>query len=97
MTLPATYLQMLSTITKEAQLRLELTEQPMPVPKPDQILVRVEATPINPSDHGVMFGWTDMSAASSSGKGAQRVLSCPVQPSGMHLSLIHISEPTRPY
>ena len=92
MTLPATYLQMLSTITKEAQLRLELTEQPMPIPKPDQILVRVEATPINPSDHGVMFGWTDMSAASSSGQGAQRVLSCPVQPSGMHVMKARIGQ-----
>lgn len=92
MTLPATYLQMLSTVTQDGQLRMELKEQPMPTPKPDQIIVRVEATPINPSDHGVMFGWTDMSGASSDGSGAQTILSAPVSDHGMGVMKARIGQ-----
>lgn len=83
MTLPATYLQMTSTVTDAGELRMELVEKPMPTPKDDQVLIKVEATPINPSDHGVMFGWATMGQASSSGKGAETVLSAPVSPQGM--------------
>jgi len=64
MSLPASYLQMLSTITEDGELRMELTEKPMPTPTADQVIIKIEATPINPSDHGVMFGWTDMSGCS---------------------------------
>ncbi|MEP1231398.1 MAG: zinc-binding dehydrogenase [Litorimonas sp.] len=83
MSLPATYLQMLSTISKEGVLTMALKEQPMPTPKSDQIIVRVEAAPINPSDHGVMFGWASIDQATSSGQGSERVLNAPVMPQAM--------------
>lgn len=83
MSLPETYLQMLSTVTEGGELRMELKEQPMPMPKPDQVVVRVEATPINPSDQGVMFGWSSMGKAEGSGSGAGAVLTAPVPPVGM--------------
>lgn len=83
MSLPETYLQMLSTVTEGGELRMELKEQPMPTPKPDQVVVRVEATPINPSDQGVMFGWSSMGKAEGSGTGAGAVLTAPVPPVGM--------------
>ena len=83
MSLDSTYLQMFSTLTPEGELRLELREQPMPTPGENEVLIRVEATPINPSDHGVMFGWASMASASSSGSGADTVLSAPVSEQGM--------------
>ena len=83
MSLPETYLQMLSTVSEDGELRMELKEQPMPTPKPDQVVVRVEATPINPSDQGVMFGWSSMGQAAGSGAGAGAVLTAPVPPVGM--------------
>lgn len=83
MSLPQTYLQMLSTVTEGGELRMELKEQPMPTPKSDQVVVRVEATPINPSDQGVMFGWSSMGKAAASGSGASAVLTAPVPPVGM--------------
>lgn len=92
MSLPKTYLQMLSTVTEDAQLRLELVEKPMPTPKPGEIIIRVDATPINPSDHGVMFGWTDMSKASSKGEGVKTVLSAPVSPHGMAVMKARIGQ-----
>lgn len=83
MSLPSTYLQMLSTVSKDGTLTMDLHEKSMPVPQADQIVVRVEATPINPSDHGVMFGWSDMPNASSKGSGKDTVLSAPVSPQGL--------------
>ncbi|WP_262694831.1 zinc-binding dehydrogenase [Kordiimonas aquimaris] len=85
MSLPSTYLQMLSTISSDNELRMELVEHEMPTPKADQVVVRVEATPINPSDLGVMFGWATMSEAASSGSGTKTVLSAPVSEQGMRV------------
>lgn len=79
----STYLQMFSSLAPEGELRLELKEQPMPTPGENEVLIRIEATPINPSDHGVMFGWASMASATSTGSGANTVLSVPVSEQGM--------------
>ncbi len=92
MSLPATYFQMLSTVTSEGELRMDLSEKPMPTPKADQVVVRIEATPINPSDHGVMFGWASMAEASTSGSGKDTVLSAPVSPQGMGVMKARIGQ-----
>ena len=88
----STYLQMFSTLTAEGELRLELKEQPMPIPGENEVLIRIEATPINPSDHGVMFGWASMSSAISSGSGADTVLSAPVSEQGMAVMKARIGQ-----
>ena len=88
----STYLQMFSTLTAEGELRLELKEQPMPTPGENEVLIRIEATPINPSDHGVMFGWASMASASSSGSGAGTVLSAPVSEQGMAVMKARIGQ-----
>jgi len=85
MSTPSIYLQMISTVNESGELRLELVEKPVPVPDADQVLVRIEAAPINPSDQGVMFGWADISAAVSSGAGQHKVLSAPVSEQGMRV------------
>ena len=41
----------------------------VPEPKDDEVVVRVEATPINPSDLGLLFGPADMTTAKVSGTG----------------------------
>ena len=88
----STYLQMFSTLTAEGELRLELKEQPMPTPGENEVLIRIEATPINPSDHGVMFGWASMASAISSGSGADTVLSAPVSEQGMAVMKARIGQ-----
>ena len=45
-----------STISSSGELRLELTERDVPEPAGSQIVVAVEASPINPSDLGVLLG-----------------------------------------
>lgn len=93
MSLPSTYLQMLSTVSGDGELRMELAEKPMPTPKPNQVIVRIEATPINPSDQAVMFGWASMGEATTSGSGKDTVLTAPVSPPGMKVMKARIDQP----
>ena len=58
-----TGLQLRSLIRKNGELELSLARIDIPEPGPDQVVVRVEATPINPSDLGLLVGPADMSAA----------------------------------
>jgi len=74
------YKQMLSTITDDATLTMELVDKEMPKPEADEIVVRVDATPINPSDHGVMFGAADV--GSSETKDGKLVAPIPKQAMG---------------
>ena len=65
-----TGLQLRSLITKSGELQLSLVEMPIPEPAADQVVVKVEATPINPSDLGLLLGPADMSTGRASGSGA---------------------------
>lgn len=67
MNLPETYLQLQSTIKADATLTLHLEEVPMVKPNPDEVVVQIQATPINPSDIGLLFGPADMSTLKVSG------------------------------
>lgn len=92
MTLPSTYLQMISTVSAEGELVMELAEKPMPELGDDDVLIRVEATPINPSDQGVMFGWASMAKAASTGSGPATKLTAPVSPQGMAVMKARIGQ-----
>lgn len=92
MSIPATYHQLFSTLTEEGQLVLDASSLPVPTPKEDEVLVRVEATPINPSDLGVMFGWADMSQARTRGEGYDSVLSAPVPEAGMRIMKARVGQ-----
>jgi len=59
--------QLRSLVTNEGTLELSLETIPVPTPADDEVLIRVEAAPINPSDLGLLFGLADMSTAKSSG------------------------------
>jgi NADPH:quinone reductase-like Zn-dependent oxidoreductase len=62
-------LQLRSLVKKSGELELSLIETPTPEPGDDDVVVRVEATPINPSDLGLLIGPADMSTAKVSGSG----------------------------
>jgi NADPH:quinone reductase-like Zn-dependent oxidoreductase len=64
-----TGLQLRSLITKGGELQLSLAKVELPEPGPDQVLVKVEATPINPSDLGLLLGPADLKTATASGSG----------------------------
>jgi len=62
-------LQLRSLATNEGELQLSLMRVPVAEPGPDEVLVRIDATPINPSDIGLLFGAADMPNAKFSGSG----------------------------
>jgi NADPH:quinone reductase len=65
--LPDTALELRSLVTSEGALELSLHDVPVPVPAANEVLVRVEAAPINPSDLGLLIASADMTTATVSG------------------------------
>jgi NADPH2:quinone reductase len=64
---PATALQLRSLVTAEGELQLSLASVPVTAPGEDEVVVIVDASPINPSDLGLLFGGADMPNAVASG------------------------------
>jgi len=58
-----------STVTADGWVELSLTRVPVPVPGADEVLVRVEATPLNPSDLGLLLAGADLTTLERSGSG----------------------------
>lgn len=73
-----TGLQIRSTLRADATLEISLAEVEFQSPGPDEVLVRIEATPINPSDLGLLFGPADMKTASVGGTAERPVLTADV-------------------
>lgn len=67
-------LELRSTITAEDGLRLQLVPVRLEEPGAGQLLVRVEAAPINPSDLGLLFGPADMATLAAAGTADAPVL-----------------------
>ena len=55
-----TSIELRSEITPEGQLRLSLAEREVAPPGPDDVVVRVEAAPINPADLAELLGPADV-------------------------------------
>ncbi|MEI7444539.1 MAG: zinc-binding dehydrogenase [Burkholderiales bacterium] len=62
-----TGLQLRSTVKPDGELEITLIDQTIPAPADDEVVVRVEATPINPSDLGLLFGPADLSTLKVAG------------------------------
>ncbi len=80
--MPTTALQLRSLVKKDGTIEVSLMDSPVPEPKPDEVLVRVEATPINPSDLGLMFGPADIQSAEFSGTSDHPVVTAKI-PDGL--------------
>ncbi|MGB3445932.1 MAG: zinc-binding dehydrogenase [Xanthobacteraceae bacterium] len=76
-------LELRSLIKKSGELEVSLLQVDVPEPAADEVVVRVEATPINPSDLGLLFGAADMSTAKVSGAAQQPVLTAEVPAAAM--------------
>ncbi|MGB8328851.1 MAG: zinc-binding dehydrogenase [Polyangiales bacterium] len=71
-------LQLRSMIKRDGTLELSLATIPIPQPKDDEVLVRVEASPINPSDLGLLFGAADPKTMRSSGSADRPIVTASV-------------------
>jgi NADPH2:quinone reductase len=78
-----TGLQLRSTVRKEGVLELSLATVATPEPKPEEVIVRIDASPINPSDQGLLFGGADMHTAKVSGTAEHPVVTATIPPAAM--------------
>jgi NADPH2:quinone reductase len=65
-------------VKSSGELELSLASVPVPEPGPDEVLIRVEAAPVNPSDLGLLFGAADMSTARQSGTAERPVVTATI-------------------
>jgi len=82
-TLPPDGLQLRSIISADGELALSLVRVPTPAPAADEVVLRVEATPINPSDIGLLFGAADPATLAVRGSGEQTVVTARVPDAAM--------------
>ena len=76
--LPEQALELRSLVTAEGTLELSLHDVAVPSPAANEVVVRVEASPINPSDLGVLIPGADMSTAMVSGTPEHPVVTAPL-------------------
>jgi len=80
---PRTSLQLRSLVKRSGELELSLVEEPLPEPKPEEVIVRVEAAPMNPSDLGLLFGAADLKTAKASGTPLRPVVTASIPEAAM--------------
>lgn len=71
-------LQIRSLVRASGELELSLHDDPIPEPQAHEVVIRVEASPLNPSDLGLLFGAADMSTAKASGTAERPVVTATV-------------------
>jgi NADPH2:quinone reductase len=81
--IPTTGLQLRSLVEADGTLQLSLQSVDVHTPRDGQVLVRVEAAPLNPSDLGLLFAGADMSAAVFAGAGETSTVTATIAPALM--------------
>src|ERR1700690_2294731 len=87
-----TGLQLRSLIKKSGELEISLLQVPTPQPSADEVVVRVEASPINPSDLGLLIGAADMATAKASGSKEAPVITAAVPEAAMKAMAARLDE-----
>ena len=73
-----------STVTSEGNIELSITKAETPIPSAGEVLIKVEAAPINPSDLGLLLSFAaDLSSISTSGSEDETVTSMKIHPALM--------------
>jgi NADPH:quinone reductase len=91
--IPATALQLRSLVTADQRVELFLDAVEVPEPGATEVLVRVEAAPINPSDLGLLLAGADVSAAAVSGPADRPVVTAPLPDAAMRAMAARVGIP----
>jgi NADPH2:quinone reductase len=78
-----TGLQLRSRVTPVGELEISLVQVETPAPAADEVIVRMEATPINPSDIGLLFGAADLNTVKAKGTPGQPVVTAQIPAAAM--------------
>ncbi len=79
----STGLELRSQVRSSGELELSLVEVAVPTPGANEVLVRIEASPINPSDLALLFGGADMLTARFSGTADRPVVTASIPEAAM--------------
>jgi NADPH2:quinone reductase len=92
-----TGLEIRSLVKRDGELVLTLTRSPIPEPEPDEVVIRGEATPINPSDMGWLFGSgsADLKTGRESGTADEPVLTFKIPTQSMSVVASRLDNPLR--
>lgn len=77
---PATMRQIRSLVTADGELQLSIATVDTPQPAEHEVLVRIDAAPINPSDLGLLLAAADVTRATSTGPADSPVVKAPIAP-----------------
>jgi NADPH:quinone reductase len=91
--IPATALQLQSLVKADQTVELSLATVEIPEPGPGEVVVRVEASPINPSDLGLLLAGADVTAAVSSGPADRPVVTAPLPDAAMRAMKARVGIP----
>jgi NADPH2:quinone reductase len=93
MSTPMSTLELRSTVSDDGSVRLALHRDDVPPPGDDQVVVRVEAAPINPSDLGMLFGMADLGELTASEIDGQAGVSAQISPAALAAQRARVGQP----
>jgi NADPH:quinone reductase len=85
-------LRLESLVTPDATVALSLADDVVRAPGPDEVIVRIEAAPINPSDLGVIFASGDVDRAEFGGSTDRPVVKVPLSDGAMNAVLARVGQ-----
>jgi len=91
--LPGEALELRSLVTSAGILELSLHDVPVPTPAPNEVLVRIEASPINPSDLGLLVAGADMTHATLTGTPDRPVVTAPLAEGAVKTMTARLDKP----
>ncbi len=90
---PSHGLQLRSTVLKEGRLELSLASVETPAPKENEVTLRMEAAPINPSDLGLLLGPADLGRAERGGSAERPIVTAPIPAEAMRGLAARVDRP----
>lgn len=89
---PSEGLQLRSTVQAEGTVEVALVRVPVPHPQADEVVVRLEASPINPSDLRVLFAGADVARARAGGTADLPSVRAPLGPGPLRAAAARIGQ-----
>ncbi len=85
--------QLRSLVTSAGRLEVYLERAAVPVPGDDEVVVRIEAAPLNPSDQGLLFGAADLTRVTLPEGAARPTVTAPVPDAAMRAMAGRLDQP----
>jgi NADPH:quinone reductase len=89
---PGHGLQLRTLVTTSQTVELSLADVDVAAPEPNQVVIRIEAAPINPSDLGLLFAGADMAQATAGGTPDRPVIAAPLPAAAARAAAARVGE-----